>query len=95
LDEIEIAINNPVPPPNDDPCSATNIAQNGCVDGTTVGATPDYLIPNCPANSSIYYSYTLGTNTVQLDIQIQTNNITGMIGVALVTFPTDVTPLRH
>jgi gliding motility-associated-like protein len=87
LDEIEICINNPVPPPNDDPCSATNIAQNGCVDGTTVGATPDYLIPNCPANSSIYYSYTLGPNTVQLDIQIQTNNITGMIGVALVTFP--------
>lgn len=87
LDDIELCINNPVPPPNDDPCSAINIPQNGCADGTTAGATPDYQIPNCPASNSVYYSYTLGPNTVQLDIQLQTNNITGNMGIALVEFP--------
>lgn len=83
LDSIEICINNPVPPPNDDPCTAQVIPQNGCVNGTTVGADPDYQNPGCPTQSenAVFYSYTLGPNTDQLDISIDNNGITGNMGI--------------
>lgn len=89
-DEIELCINNPVPPPNDEPCGALPIPGNGCINGTTVGANPNFIIPGCPntnVQNAVFYSYTLGPTTVQLDVMIETNNITGGMGIALLDFP--------
>ncbi|MBK9552661.1 MAG: gliding motility-associated C-terminal domain-containing protein [Saprospiraceae bacterium] len=89
--EIDLCINNPVPPPNDEPCNAINIATNGCVNGTTLGANADFVIPGCPASNvqnAVFYAYNLGPTTVQLDITVGTNTMTGNIGVALLSFPT-------
>lgn len=92
-DSIQICINNPVPPPNDDPCTAISIPQNGCVNGTTVGADPDYQNPGCPNQSqnAIFYSYNLGPNTNKIDIDIDNNGITGTMGIALLDFPNGCT----
>jgi gliding motility-associated-like protein len=87
---FDMCVLNPPPPPNDDPCNAIVVPPNGCTAGTTVGATPDFTIPGCPnesTNNAVFYSYTLGPTTIQLDITIGTNNITGMMGAALLEFP--------
>ena len=87
---FDMCVLNPPPPPNDEPCNAIVVPANGCTAGTTVGATPDFTIPGCPnesTNNAVFYSYTLGPTTIQLDITIGTNNITGMMGAALLEFP--------
>ena len=86
---IEFCIDNPIPPPNDEPCAAQTIPTGGCVNGTTVGANPNFAIPGCPpanVQNSVFYTYNLGPNTVQLDVTIEVNTISGSMGVALLDF---------
>ena len=88
--DFEMCVTNPPPPPNDEPCSATPVSMNGCVTGTTLGAGIDFTIPNCPNNNvqnAIFFSYVLGPNTGQLDIDITNMGITGQMGAALLVFP--------
>ncbi|HMY83188.1 MAG TPA: gliding motility-associated C-terminal domain-containing protein [Saprospiraceae bacterium] len=87
---FDLCILNPPPPPNDDPCNAINITPGTCASGTTLGANPDFTIPGCPnatTNNAIFYAYTLGANTVGLQIDITAWNITGDISAALLEFP--------
>lgn len=88
---LEMCILNPPPPPNDEPCSAFSVSTGGCVSGTTVGADADFSIPGCPnanVQNAIFYSYTLGPSTSQLDIEFGTINIQGQMAAALLEFPT-------
>ncbi len=87
---FDLCILNPPPPPNDEPCNSIFVPQGGCVSGTTLGATPDFSIPGCPndaANNAVFYTYNLGPNTVGLDIDITSWDITGNIAAALLVFP--------
>lgn len=87
---FDMCVLNPPPPPNDEPCNAIVVPANGCSDGTTVGATADYNIPGCPVENTanaVFYSYTLGPNTVGLDVNFETINFTGQMAAALLEFP--------
>ena len=78
-------------PPNDDPCSATQVLTGGCASGTTVDADFNFIIPDCPAGNyenAIFFWYELGPETDQLDIQISSSEITGDMGAILLAFPT-------
>lgn len=91
----EFCINNPVanPPPNDDSCSSTTVADD-CVpiSGTTVDATNDFNISGACAPSSeigVFYEFTLsaGYNSVTIDALNLSSG--GDITVVLGTWQTD------
>ena len=91
---FEMCVLNPPPPPNDDACTATGVAPNGCVTGTTLGADADYTVPGCPpgnVQNAVFFSYVLGPLTTGLDIAIANNGITGQMGAMLLEFPNGCT----
>lgn len=91
ITSFEMCVLNPPPPPNDEPCNALPVSANGCASGTTLGALPEsFAIPGCPAfnqQSAVFYSYNLGPNTVQLDIDFASINFDGQMAAALLEFP--------
>ena len=93
--DIELCIDNPIPPPNDNACNAENIPTDGCVSGTTEGATQDPWIFNlgCQAaqENSVYYTIQLQPNTDTLIINIESTTITGDVSIGLITYPNGCT----
>ncbi len=92
---FELCVETPqgiLPPDNDDPCSANVLTPDGtCVSGTTLGATPDVVNPNCAnfSNNAVWYSVVLSTGNNSLNVNLQNQNFTGTVAVNVVTFSPD------
>jgi len=87
---ITLCVDNPPPPPNDSPCNAESVANEGCATGTTVGASSDYVTPNCGNTvfeQTVFYKVTLGNNTDKLQVALTSQDITGNVGIAILQFP--------
>lgn len=85
--EFDICVNNPLTPPvppNDRICNAYALSPNGyCEIGTTVGALPDQLNPNCNdlTARTVWYKIRLSEKKNQLNLNLSTINIGGNISV--------------
>ncbi len=92
---FDLCVDNPVggaPPANDDPCAPEAITANGsCNPGTTIDATGDFEIPTCAGNaeSSVWYSTTIGAGNNALNINIQNTGLSGTISASVGTFTPD------
>lgn len=95
--DFELCLDNSyvIPPINDEPCNATNIAVGSpgnpsCVSGTTVNAT-NYFNEGCEFETihDTYYSFTIGAN--QIGVKVDLNDLQGDIALVLYALDTDCT----
>jgi gliding motility-associated-like protein len=84
---IEVCVNNPAPPANDDFCSATTITPDGSCETnqTNQGATADWFGGCASANPTVYYEVTLTGANTQLDIDLTTNTFGGGAEILVLT----------
>ena len=74
-----LCINNYDPPVNDDPCDAIAVTPNGpCVNGTTIGADPEYNVGICPNNdiASVWYYFDLIAPNRDITVSVQSMETT-------------------
>lgn len=88
--QVNLCVNNPVPPANDLPCEAIPIEQEGCISGTTIDAGSSREIDYCGNNvysNSVYYNVTLKDNTSRLRIALDSIDSIENISVAILYIP--------